>query len=192
MIPILQLDLGWIGMVARKSLGEGLMQLWFNLGDRDKDFKRFNGHIRVVPKEDVIREALTPTDTKKIKKIIAESHLIPEDWGFPYGDSIQQVVDIRPIGMSLPDISNHLYIDDFDQDLHPDLIEAIDDLETISSVSGTHLFGGFRSIQECVEDFYPRICFMEINNWGNGNAQIFYENKNNDGSPEFSFSHCPR
>ncbi len=192
LIPILQLDLGWIGSETRKLVGEGLLQLWFNLGDKDRNFKRFNGYIRVVPKADLACDALLSFDISKIKEIVADSYLIPEDWHFPREDSIRQVVGIRPIGMSLPNISNHLYIDDFDLDLHPDLLEAIDDLETISPVSGTHLFGGFRSIQECVEDFYPRLCFMEINNWGDGNAQIFYETANNHGSPVFSFSHCPR
>jgi hypothetical protein len=192
MLPVLQIDLGWLGNSSKKYLGAGLLQLWFNEGENDGKYYYQEGHIRLIPPHDVNFEELVPFMWNVFKEVDELSSIIP--WGLAVSDDDKylQIVGLEGVGFTCPEISNGLdFISEFDQDEHEQLMDYIYVIEN-NSTKPTHFFGQFRPLQSAVEDFYPRRLLLNIGDWGGGYAHIFYESNSGDSFPEFSFSHCSR
>ena len=194
LFPILQVNLAWLSRCSSKDFGDGLLQLWFDGGSRKGADASFQGHIRVIPGDEVSEEKLVPFVFDGLVEAMSDSFLISNEWGFPSTTDVMQIVGLEPIGMTCPTISEYLgYIDEFDADAHERLLEDVIKLEGSFLGGGkSHFFGCFRPIQLEVEDFYPGKCFFHIADWGTGNADIHFLRDDNSKEIGFTFSHCPR
>lgn len=208
MVPVIQLDLKRCSEVSGADFGSGLLQVWIG-------FKLFMGKdafIRVVPADQVHMDKLQPVPFFDIEKL--EEGWAPMasfGWAKPEHDRelATQIVGYKHRRFTLPDI----YVDTANMGIDaerweveklknkrkkPDLSEEC--LQMIWQFvelrkyayenwgTGTHLMGTFDTIQYSQEErAFPLFCFdgEEKFNFGDGNAQIYFE-KDNTGKMSFS------
>jgi hypothetical protein len=191
LFPIVQIDLEWLGSLCRRSFGKGLMQLWFNNEAHSESF-------RIIPDENVRAEELVPFDAGGLESAMADSYLIREDHQFLRQLKCREIVGLSLVGVTCPDLISHLEyvlgdVTEAEDPVHLSLLQQVSDLEDlVAQCEGDHFFGRFNPLQMSVEEFYPMQCFMSIEEWGSGNAQIFYIYDDDRKRGKFSFYHCAR
>lgn len=205
MIPFIQLDLKRCSRVSGVDLGTGLLQIWFGCGL----FMGKDAFIRVVPADLVHKDKLLPVPAFDMEKL-SDSTPAYSYWA----DSEDAVPATRIAGykrrrFTLPDI--HLDTADSGIDvehwelskprgkqkrpgLSDECLQMIGQFVELRKYvlenwrPGTHLMGTFDTIQYSQrERAFPLFCFdgAEEFNFGDGNAQIFFE-KDNTGKMSFS------
>jgi hypothetical protein len=181
MVPVVQLDLKDATNISGLSLGDGLLQVWFD------DIDTYEDVTRVIPREEVNLSNLTPFEFNK------EGHwILSDEWPFLKDGSSLQILGYESAGIAAINTSFlSIYINGDTEDAFSEeligLLEKFDDVATNSS----DLFSGFYGIQYNAEDFAPsRRCLIAIHDWSSlGKAQIFYE-FNEKGKPSFNFAHA--
>lgn len=181
MVPVVQIDLKDASNISGLSLGDGLLQVWFD------DIDTYEDVTRVIPREEVNLSNLTAFEFNK------DGHwILPDEWPFLKDGSSLQIVGYESAGISAINTSFlSIYINGDTEDAFSEeiigLLEKFDDIATNRS----DLFSGFYGIQYNAEDFAPsRRCLMAIHDWSSlGKAQIFYE-FNEKVKPDFIFQHA--
>lgn len=181
MVPVVQLDLKDATNISGLSLGDGLLQVWFD------DIDTYEDITRVIPREEVNLSNLTSFEFNK------EGHwILSDEWPFLKDGSSLQILGYESAGIAAINTSFlSMYINGDTEDAFSEeligLLEKFDDVATNSS----DLFSGFYGIQYNAEDFAPsRRCLIAIHDWSSlGKAQIFYE-FNEKGKTSFNFAHA--
>ena len=179
LIPILQIDLNWIGAVCGKKLGDGMLQLWF---DHELTNAHDLGTLRLIPLRDMALDRMVEFD----ERIWFENNRewIPKSWIYPFKKKVKQITGVSSFGFTVPesDVENILteyYYDsggDFHEELFGDLSEFTGGSFTLKNNQtenlNCHLFGDFYPIQMSATDFFPKSCFVSITGFAGGHAQI--------------------
>ena len=143
-------------------------------------------------------EELVPFEAGGLESAMADSFLIREDHQFLRQLKCREIVGLSSEGVTCPDLISHLEdilgdITEVEDPVHLSLLQKVSDLEDlVTQCEGDHFFGRFNPLQMSVEEFYPMQCFMSIEEWGSGNAQIFYTFDDERKRGKFSFFHCAR
>jgi hypothetical protein len=179
LIPILQIDLKWLSAVTGKQLGDKMLQLWFDHELTDPDY----GTIRLIPLDDMRLDGVIEFDEEIWSDI--NRQWIPGSWIYPFEKRVKQITGVVSFGFTVPesDIDNILmehYYDsggDFHDELFENLMDFTSGLFELNDQRAAdlecHLFGKFYPIKMASTDFSPNTCFISINDFAGGRAQIF-------------------
>lgn len=207
MVPFIQLDLKRCSRVSGVDLGTGLLQIWFGCGlFMDKD-----AFIRVVPADQVHKDKLLPVPAFDMEKL-SDSTPAYSYWADPeHAVPATRIAGYKRRRFTLPDI----YLDTADSgidvehwevrkskgkqkrpDLSEECLQMIEQFVELRKYAlknwgtGTHLMGTFDMVQYSQKErTLPFFCLTgpgDIYNFGDGNAQIFFE-KDDSGKITFSF-----
>lgn len=207
MVPFIQLDLKRCSRVSGVDLGTGLLQIWFGCGL----FMGKDAFIRVVPANQVHKNKLLPVPAFNMEKL-SDSTPAYSNWAnAEYDEPATQIAGYKRRRFTLPDI----YVNTADSgidvkhwkleeprnkrkkpDLSEECLQLIEQFIELRKYAlenwrpGTHLMGTFDYVQYSPKEKpTPLFCFgggEECYNFGDGNAQIFFE-KDNTGKITFSF-----
>ena len=200
MAPLIQLDLAKASKIGGINLGEGLIQVWMP----HKAIMGKDQFIRVVPKEFVEAEKLTPV--VDLPEDIDPLQVREEEWDDEADDFVPapayQITGYAPkrCTIELRSIKgNHTIKEITSNTVLVGKIKEFDNLMQSSEKKGPksirasncHLFGTFCDIQYTAEEKpLPLFCFESDEfglMWGDGgNAQLFYK-IDSEGLPIFSF-----
>lgn len=204
MVPFIQFDLKRCSRVSGVDLGTGLLQIWFGCGL----FMGKDAFIRVVPADQVHKDKLLPVPAFHMEKL-SDSTSAYSYWAdAEYDEPATQIVGYKHRRFTLPNI----YVNTADSgidvehwklskprgkqkrpDLSEECLQLIEQFVELRKYAlenwrpRTHLMGTFDTIQYSQrERAFPLFCFdgEEKFNFGDGNAQIFFE-KDNTGKISF-------
>lgn len=180
--PIVQIDLRVASLIIDEPLGDGLLQLWYDINECD-------GIVRVIPRTDVSVSMATEFNFVPAKDF--DGFPLPDNWGSdPLGNEIQVMSRFKSTGVTCQQDHPEIYLDGVEEEVPEELYELLGKfLKTTQdkSSSDVHLFGTFYPIQYSAADAKGK-CLINIDgDWGSsGNAQIFYD-IDNKGNVTFSF-----
>lgn len=180
LIPILQIDLKWIGAICGKQLGDGMLQLWF---DHELTNVHDLGTIRLIPLRDIGREKLIEFDDGIWS--FDNRAWIPGSWLYPVQKKVKKITGVKSFGFTVPesdlDVILMEYYYDSDGDFHEELFNNVSKFaagdftleDDRTEHLNCHLFGNFYPIQMSAQNFFPSSCFVSITDFSDGNAEIF-------------------
>jgi predicted DNA-binding WGR domain protein len=182
--PIVQLDLRTASEISGERLGDGLLQLWY-------DINKFDGLIRVVPRDDVVVSEASDFAFKPAQKF--DGFPLPFSWNSdPLGENVQVFKALEAKGLA----SQCRYFEDYLIEISrneavPDELwrnfESFGVISSIKTKSIFQLFGSFSLIQYSAADVGKKCLFNIEGDWGSsGNAQVFYA-FDEKGAVSFSF-----
>jgi hypothetical protein len=187
--PIVQLDLRTASSLACELLGDGLLQLWYDVNTN-------KGVVRVVPRADVTTTGATEFRFVPARKF--DGFLLPGDWDSdPIGDMVQVISKFNSIGIASQTDYGSGYLDGISERFEvPNELQAMvvefERMTDVTSTSEVHLLGSFYPIQYSSADVGKRCLFATGGDWGSsGGAQVFYEVEKN-GNVSFEFWDCLR
>lgn len=182
--PIVQVDLRVASAIIGESLGDGLLQLWY-------DLNAFDGVVRVIPRSDVDMATCTGFDFEAPEKF--DGFPLPFNWkSDPSGDQVRVMSSYKSTGIAGQPEYATLYLNDVSEnhEIPDNLFGLVDDFErstTLKSSSSLSMFGTFYPIQYSAADVGKKCLFNISGDWGSsGNAQVFYEISEN-GTVSFAF-----
>lgn len=176
--PIVQVDLRTASALLGENLGDGLLQLWY-------DVNAFAGVVRLVP-----RSELTVDKELAFEFIPAKDFSgfpLPYGWGSdPLGEEVLVMSSYKSTGMSTQAEYPEIYLNDVDVEYEVPkslfkLVEKFNQIANDESSSAVHMFGTFYPIQYSAADVGCKCLFHIKGDWGSsGNAQVFYKIDKND------------
>lgn len=186
MFPVLQLELKELSAAIKEDLGDGLIQIWY-------DLKAQQELIRVIPAADVKEQVMT--EFEWIPVAIEDAFPIPHYWNLdPVGKGVQVISGLTSKGVQTThDCFGACYFD-ASNDEKCWLWSLLQVFEKIAPEKFTHpiqMFGTHGVIQYSASDVKMNR-LINLSDWGStGHAQVFYKMKK--GHPtEFSFWSCVR
>lgn len=189
--PVVQFDLEWAGQLTQTDLGKGILQLWLG--------PAFDEHeIRVIPKDDFVRESLTPMPKEITRRHFAKNSFFAGDEGSwldkSFGGNAVAITGLgKPLMMwhrSLRSALDDLAYNMGDQNAKF-IEEFLEFLPTDLQPPTPHFFGVCDPVQYDPRDLPP--CLLALDSqgpfiWGDsGNAQICYSVQD-DGTTRFQFT----
>lgn len=182
--PIVQVDLRVASSIIGEPLGDGLLQLWY-------DINAFKGVVRVIPRPEVEMPMSTEFSFTPPKKF--DGFPLPSSWGSdPSGNQVRVMSKYKSTGISSQPEYATIYLNDVSEnyELPDDLFALVNDFERTTngkSSSSVHMFGTFYPIQYSAADVGMKCLFHIAGDWGSsGNAQVFYDIAKN-GTVSFAF-----
>lgn len=179
--PVIQMDLRVASSLIQEALGNGLLQLWF-------DIRTNFGELRVIPRSIVTQANLT--EFLFCREDEHEAVPLPWDWDSdPTGDGVRVMSSFKSTGIASQPEYLSIYLEDLasEFDVSNEFSKKVNEFERITereSGSVLTLFGTFYPIQYSAGDVGEK-CLLNFNEWFGGNAQVFYKFEN--GQPEFRF-----
>lgn len=171
MTPVMQVDLRDMSGLTPHDFGDGLFQLWCDVGWD----ARTRACIRVIPRSEVSNDLMTPFDHVGFADV--GTGPIPEELAYnPEYDTVLVLNGFESLGVQCQEG----YLDAHASNIDPDLLSNVaDDLydfgQCVSVENNIHFFGSFYPIQYSASEVGD-ICFISLAPWGSsGNAQIFFE-----------------
>lgn len=171
MTPVMQVDLRDMLGLTPHDVGDGLFQLWCDVGWD----ARTRACIRVIPRSEVSNELMTPFDHVGFANL--GSGPIPEELVYCAANDTALVLDgFESLGIQC----QQGYLDAHASNIDPDLLSDVaDDLYDFGQCVGVendiHFLGSFYPIQYSAAEVGD-ICFISLAPWGSsGNAQVFFE-----------------
>lgn len=186
MFPVVQLELEELSAAAQDNLGDGLLQLWYDLG-RQKEY------IRVIPLTKVHSQEMTKFDW--VPASSDDCFPIPLFWNTdPVGDRVQTISGLSSTGVQSHEMRiEACYMDliDDESDWLWTLMKLFLKNTPYKFSSPVRMFGTFYPIQYTAADVDMN-CLIDIGDWGaSGSAQIFYKTTKGQATL-FSFLSCLR
>ena len=184
--PVLQLELKELSAAIRDDLGDGLIQLWY-------DLKAQQELIRVIPITDVKGQTMTEFDW--ISVATENAFPMPHYWNLdPVGKGVQIISGLTSKGIQTDHDGFEASYFNASNDDKCWLWTLLQLFEKIAFAKFTHpiqMFGTHGAIQYSASDVGMNR-LIDVSDWGStGHAQVFY--KANKGHPtQFSFWNCVR
>jgi hypothetical protein len=181
MFPLLQINLSEISTKTHHLFENGLLQIWLS---------STNGQcqLRIIPDEELI---LPSADIFEVSESVFNDALnyIPAAWASKSRDYGIEVVEIKPEGVSMPDIE--LLLDgvfNLDDDVNFELLNLIRRLVDLKYFLSNddidckvlNIFGYFRSnVYSCWDEDFNEKIFIHSPDWlvGTHNFNLFYSRK---------------
>lgn len=187
MVPLVQLELSELSAAAQEPLGDGVLQLWYDL-EAQKE------RIRIIPLTDVCAQELIEFEWHS--PIVAESafplpsHLLSD----PLGGEVKVIVGLTSQGVqSHFDALEARYFEatDDEDDWLWTLLKLFGNCTFAKSSGYVAMFGTHSAIQYGAHEVNMKR-LINIDDWGStGHAQIFYKSDKNKPT-EYSFWNCVR
>jgi hypothetical protein len=183
MFPLLQMNLSEISRSTHHLFEDSLLQIWLSSADGECQ-------LRIVPYEEWL---LPPASILEVSESVFADALnfIPSAWISKSRDCGIEVVDIEPVGVSMPDIE--LLLDGgFDEDGCKETLEILNlmrslaDMRYLLSTEGGvgavfNILGYFRSnVYSCWDEDFGEKIFIHTPDWLDGalNFNLFFSQKN--------------
>ena len=191
--PLIQFDLEWVGKLANKNLGNGILQLWLDsLSELD------DHEIRIIPKQDFLPELISPIPEIINLNYFEDNSLFAGEM-FGWLDQENEGASVVITETGTPTLTWHRGLRDalheiaynMDGEDAARIAEFLEFLPTKSPSPTPHFFGICAPVQYDAADMPS--CLLALDSqgpyiWGDcGNAQIFYESQA-DGSVTFHFA----
>lgn len=184
MFPVLQLELKDLSAAIEEDLGDGLIQLWY-------DLKAQQELIRVIPAADVKEQTMTKFDW--IPVATEDSFPMPHYWNLdPVGKGVHVISGLTSKGIQTThDCFEASYFEASNDEKYWlwTLLQVFEKIATEKFTHPIQMFGTHGAIQYSASDVKMNRLF-DLSDWGStGHAQVFYKSKK--GHPtEFSFWSC--
>jgi hypothetical protein len=187
--PIVQIDLRVVSSIIGESLGDGLLQVWF-------DINKFDDLIRVIPRLDVDITIATEFNFIPAKNFDGYPlPYLPNAWDSdPLGDEVRIMIGFKSTGMSCQHNYPEIYLDGYEEipEEFNELLEKFLIASQDRSSTNFNLFGTFYPINYSAADTGGKCLFNISGDWGaSGNAQVIY-GFDNEGNATFSFWNSTR
>ena len=170
--PIVQLDLRTASEISGETLGNGLLQLWY-------DIDEFETTVRVIPRAEVVVSEASDFEFKPAQKF--DGFPLPFSWDSdPLGEKVQVFKALEAKGFASQRDYFEVYLTEIseNEEVPEELWESFELFERKSSIktkSIFQLFGSFSPIQYSAADVGKKCLFNIGGDWGSsGNAQVFY------------------
>ena len=186
MFPVVQIRLQEAAAAAQEKIGDGLLQLWLDLGTKKE-------LIRVIPLTKVYRQPMTEFQWRQSGS--DDSFPLPSGWNLdPVGDQVAVISRLKSAGFQSHTASIeacYWQAAGGEPSWLWTLLKLCLQNTPYKSGRKFSLLGVFYPIQYSAAEV-DRKCLINIADWGaSGNAQIFYKTSN--GQPtQFSFWSCLR
>lgn len=188
LFPVVQLELGPLASAIQEPLGDGLLQLWYDLAEA-------RAMIRVIPLRAV--DANEPTPFSWVAPADLDAAPMPGDWNRdPCGDRVHQIVGLVATGLEC----QAGFIEAHYLELAPEKPDWLGTLIQLfiekapykrrSSSESVKLFGTFFGIQYSAADVGVP-CLMSMGWYASGGAELFYRLSKGQ-APQYSFWNCDR
>lgn len=186
MFPVVQLELNELSAAVQDNLGDGLLQLWYDLG-QEKEC------IRVIPLTTVYAQEMT--DFNWVPVASGDSFPLPHYWNIdPVGEGVQIISGLTSMGVQ----SHARRIEACYMDLIDDesgwlwtLMKLFLNNTPYKFSNPVKMFGAFYPIHYTAAEVDMN-CLINIGDWGaSGGAQIFYKTGKGQ-ETQFAFRSCLR
>ena len=171
--PIVQIDLQIASALISEPLGDGLLQLWY-------DINADEGIVRVIPRSELTVDKETGFEFVPAKNF--DGFPLPVCWGSdPNEETVLVMSKYKSTGISTQAEYPEIYLNDADEEYEVPkslfkLVKKFNHIAPDKSSSAVHMFGTFSPIQYSAADVACKCLFHIAGDWGSsGNAQVFYK-----------------
>lgn len=185
MFPVVQLELDELSAAAHETLGDGLLQLWYDVGLQKE-------YIRVIPLTKVYGQEMTEFDWSSNA---GDYFPLPGYWSLdPVGNRVQIIRGLTSAGVQSHASSIeacYWQVADDEPSWLWTLLQLFFQNTPYKFGSKVRMLGVFYPIQYSASDVDMN-CLISIADWGSsGGAQIFYKTSKGQ-ETQFSFRSCVR
>ena len=186
--PVVQLELDELSAAAKQDLGDGLLQLWFDLATQTEQ-------IRVIPLNKTSVDEMTPFEWKPPAPF--DDFPLPHHWNLnPNGSQVPTIIELKSWGVQSQGSSIAAHLDNMGDELVSDWLRVLVKLFAANTPSKTvgavSMLGTFYPIHYASSDVGMK-CLINIADWGStGGAQLFYETATKGAAAKFAFWNCIR
>lgn len=186
LFPVLQLELDELSGAIQDNLGDGLLQLWYDLRDQ-KEF------IRVIPLAHVYSQELTDFNWSSVAS--EDGFPLPHYWNLnPVGEEVEVITGLVSMGVQSREDAIEYHYFDATQDESEwlwTLLKLFCRHTPYKCGTAVEMFGTHSTIQYSNTDVGMKR-LINIGDWGStGHAQIFYKTSQKEPT-QFSFWSCVR
>ena len=186
LFPVVQLELDELSAAIQDNLGDGLLQLWYDLRDQ-------KALVRVIPLAHVYSQALTDFNWSSV--VSGDGFPLPRYWNLnPVGEEIEVITRLISMGVQSNENAieaHYCHATDDETDWLWTLLKLFCKHTPNKFGTAVEMFGTHNTRQYSITDVGMKR-LINIGDWGStGHAQIFYKISQKEPT-QFSFWSCVR